>query len=211
MRQLSLHVPSYFDIRRAVPKVSDGLVLYRSLAAVSPPYNAVDREKRPWQIAANGSKPYRASLNLFLCLESKRSYSIPHASKPASTRMIDWHLANNYFTNKLDVSFSNAKYRDNASMVGLALVGTFWHGSHPITGWGIQANHAGTGRLFTSVRLNTWTQERRGKIKISLSYKFFYLVVIRAKSSLLIVIPPSILISPWLWILELYTISRKLR
>lgn len=125
--------------------------------------------------------------------------------------MIDWQLANNYFINKFDVSFSNAKYRDIASMVDLALVGKFWHGSHQITGWGIQANQAGTGRLFTSVRLNTWTQKRRGKIKISLSDKFFYVVVIRAKSSLLIVIPPSILISPWLLILELYTISQKLR
>lgn len=41
------HSPSDSEIRRAVPKVFDGLVLYRSLAVTSPSYNAVDSDIEP--------------------------------------------------------------------------------------------------------------------------------------------------------------------
>lgn len=42
-----LSFPSYSEIRQAVPKIFDGLVLKRSLAVASPSYNAVASDIHP--------------------------------------------------------------------------------------------------------------------------------------------------------------------
>ena len=78
--------PAHSELRRAVLNTFDGLVLYSSLAVASPPYNAVDSDIQPYQLwtkSSDVSQPSRASPNLLLCLESKRSWCVPHASKPA--------------------------------------------------------------------------------------------------------------------------------
>lgn len=58
--------PAYSEIRRAMPKDFDSLVLNRSLTVALPPYNAVESDIKPqplWAKSSDISKPHRVSLN----------------------------------------------------------------------------------------------------------------------------------------------------
>lgn len=117
--------------------------------------------------------------------------------------------------NKLDVSFSNVKYRQIAPMIGLA---PGKDGKDMVT--------FGMGRarlpdeVFQKILLELEAfslqygsineqrnEEARSRFLSAVSS--FIFLVIKVRTSLLIVMPPSILTSQWLFFLGSYTILRK--